>query len=131
MLLEWAEVHGHLYGTEAAWVDRRLAEGNDVLLEIDVQGGMSVKERRPDAALIFLLPPSRAELEKRLRGRGTDREEDVARRLGNAAAELDAARRYDYLVVNDDLERCVGEVAGIVAAERLRSSRAVWNPPGG
>ncbi|MDD3643007.1 MAG: guanylate kinase [Candidatus Krumholzibacteria bacterium] len=122
-LLEWAEVHGHLYGTEAAWVDGRLAEGKDVLLEIDVQGGMSVKERRPDSALVFLLPPSRDDLERRLRGRATDREEDVVRRLANASAELAAASRYDYIVVNDDLDRCVADVRGILAAERLRTSR--------
>lgn len=131
MLLEWAEVHGHLYGTEAAWVDGRLEEGSDVLLEIDVQGGMSVKERRPDAVLVFLLPPSREELERRLRGRATDREDDVVRRLENAVAELAAAPRYDYLVVNDDLERCVADVLGIVAAERLRASRAATDLPDG
>lgn len=128
-LLEWAEVHGHLYGTEAAWVDGRLAGGDDVLLEIDVQGGMSVKERRPGAVLIFLLPPSRAELERRLRGRATDREEEMVRRLENAVAEIASAPRYDYLVVNEDLERCVADVLGILAAERLSASRAVLEAP--
>jgi guanylate kinase len=130
MLLEWAEVHGHLYGTEAAWVEQRLAEGRDVLLEIDVQGGMSVKERRPDTALVFLLPPSRGVLEGRLRGRATDPEADVVRRLVNAVAELSAASRYDYLVVNDDLDRCAADVIGIIAAERLRASRAILEGQG-
>lgn len=130
-LLEWAEVHGHLYGTEAAWVDERLAGGAGVLLEIDVQGGMSVKRLRPGAVLVFLLPPSRAELERRLRGRATDREEDVRRRLANADAELAAAHRYDYLVVNDDLDRCAAEVLGIIAAEALRTSRASFDVTGG
>lgn len=129
-LLEWARVHGHLYGTEEAWVDERLAAGEDVLLEIDVQGGMSVKERRPGAVLVFLLPPSRGELERRLRGRGTDREADLRRRLENASAELAAAPRYDYLVVNDDRGRCADDVLRIVESERLRASRAVLEARG-
>ncbi len=113
-LLEWAEVHGNLYGTEAGQVDGHLAAGRSVLLEIDVQGGMKVKRARPGAVLIFLLPPSEEVLEKRLRGRGTDDEQTVLVRLENARRELDAARLYDYRVVNDDLERCVGEVLGII-----------------
>jgi guanylate kinase len=116
-LLEWAEVHGNLYGTEARWVDRQLAEGRSVLLEIDVQGGRSVKEARPDAVLVFLLPPGGRILEKRLRGRGTDDEEIILKRLANARRELEAADLYDYTVVNDDLEGCVSEVLGILRAE--------------
>jgi guanylate kinase len=116
-LLEWAEVHGNLYGTGAAWVDGQLASGNSVLLEIDVQGGRSVKEARPDAVLIFLMPPSDEVLEQRLRGRKTDSEEVILKRLSNARRELEMAESYDYAVINDELEGCVSEVLGIIGAE--------------
>jgi len=115
-LLEWAEVYGNLYGTEAEQVDRQLASGKSVLLEIDVQGGRSVKAARPGAVLIFILPPSVQALEERLRGRGTDEEEVILRRLENARRELDSAGEYDFRVINDDLERCVGEVLEIIEA---------------
>ena len=115
--LEWAEVHGNLYGTGAAYVDEVLGKGRSVLLEIDVQGGASVKENRPDAVLIFLLPPSPETLEERLRGRGTDTGEVIGKRLENARKELEAADKYDYTVVNDDLDGCVSEVLGIIGAE--------------
>ena len=122
-LLEWAEVHGNLYGTPAAFVRRTLDRGRNVLLEIDVQGGMSVKERMPDAVLIFLLPPSFEELERRLRGRATDDETVIRRRLDNAREELTLFTHYDYLVVNEDVGRCTDEVVGIVSSESLRRSR--------
>ncbi len=122
-LLEWAEVHGNLYGTPAAFVEMTLSRGRSVILEIDVQGGMSVKERVPDAVLIFLLPPSAAELERRLRGRATDGEDVIRRRLENAKRELEFYEHYDYLVVNEDVERCTDEVSGIVASEALRRRR--------
>ena len=114
-LLEWAEVHGNLYGTEAEQIDRSIAGGKRVLLEIDVQGGRSVKAVRPGAVLIFILPPSDEILEERLRGRGTDEEAVILKRLENARRELEAAEDYDYRVVNDDLDRCVGEVLEIIA----------------
>jgi guanylate kinase len=114
-LLEWAEVHGNLYGTEAEQVDRSIAGGKSVLLEIDVQGGRSVKAARPGAVLIFLRPPSDEILEERLRGRGTDEEAVILKRLENARRELEAAEDYDYRVVNDDLDRCVGEILEIIA----------------
>ncbi len=116
-LLEWAEVHGNLYGTEAAQVDRQLSGGMSVLLEIDVQGGRSVKKARPGAILIFLLPPSDEILEERLRGRGTDDEGVILKRLENARRELESAEYYDYTVVNNDLDGCVSEVLGIIGAE--------------
>lgn len=119
-LLEWAEVHGNLYGTEAEQVDRKLAGGSSVLLEIDVQGGRSVKEARPGAVLIFLLPPSDEILEQRLRGRGTDDEDVILKRLANARRELDTAGYYDYTVKNDDLDGCVSEVLGIISAESAK-----------
>lgn len=119
-LLEWAEVHGNLYGTEAEQVDRQLDGGNSVLLEIDVQGGRSVKEARSGAVLIFLLPPSDEILETRLRGRGTDEEGVILKRLANARKELESAAHYDYTVKNDDLEGCVSEVLAIIAAESMK-----------
>ncbi len=121
-LLEWAEVHGNLYGTEAQQVDRQLAGGKSVLLEIDVQGGRSVKKARPGAVLIFLLPPSDEILEDRLRGRGTDDEDVILKRLANACRELETAEHYDYRVKNDGLEGCVSEVLGIVGAESDKRS---------
>ena len=121
-LLEWAEVHGNLYGTEAGHVDRWIAGGKSVLLEIDVQGGRSVKAVRPGAVLIFIRPPSDGILEERLRGRGTDEEAVILRRLENARRELESAKNYDYTVVNDDLDRCVGEVLGIITAESKKNS---------
>jgi guanylate kinase len=117
-LLEWAEVHGNLYGTSAEFVEKELAEGNSVLLEIDVQGGMLVKEKRPGAVTIFISPPSWEVLERRLRGRGTDREVIIAKRLENAKKEMEFAHLYAYKVVNDDLRRCVSEVARIIETER-------------
>ncbi len=119
-LLEWAEVHGNLYGTELRQVERQLAGGRSVLLEIDVQGGRSVKTARPGAVLIFLLPPSDEVLETRLRGRGTDDEDVILKRLANARRELESAEYYDYRVVNNDLDGCVSEVLGIIRAESMK-----------
>lgn len=109
--LEWAEVHGNLYGTPMAEARRALEAGRNVLLEIDVAGARQVRERAPDALLIFLRPRDPETLERRLRGRGTDDEETIQRRLRNARAELAAAPEYDLQVVNDDLERAIEEVA--------------------
>lgn len=122
-LLEWAEVYGNLYGTPAHFVERQLEQGNSVLLEIDIQGGESVKEKRPGAVLIFLLPPSFEELERRLRSRKTDDEETVQRRLEIARKELTSHEKYDYIVMNDEIEQCVSDVLSIVHAESLRRKR--------
>jgi guanylate kinase len=124
-LLEWAEVHGNLYGTPLSFVERTLSEDLNVLLEIDVQGGLTVKDKMPGAVLIFLLPPSQAELERRLRGRATDDEAVIRRRLGNARKELSYYRYYDYLVVNNDIEECTREVLGIAESESLKRERTV------
>lgn len=123
-LLEWAEVYGNLYGTPADSVDEKLEGGINVLLEIDVQGGMSVKEKRPDTVLIFLLPPSIEELERRLRERGTDEDGVIRRRLENARRELSFYDRYDYLVVNDEVEACADAVLSVIRSESLRRERA-------
>jgi guanylate kinase len=122
-LLEWASVHGYHYGTPRVWVDERLAAGGDVILKIDVQGGLNVKEQRPDAVLIFLLPPSLAELESRAVKRGTESWAQLATRQRDARFELSQARLYDYLVVNDDLEAAVAQVGAVIVAERCRTAR--------
>jgi guanylate kinase len=122
-LLEWAEVHGDLYGTPLAFVEKKLSEGVNVILEIDVQGGMSVKERYLEAVLIFLLPPSLEALKERLRGRGTEGEDVIRRRLETAKRELEFLKRYDYLVINDDIGRCVDDCCSVIRAEALRGER--------
>lgn len=133
-LLEWAAVHGHLYGTPAGYVDEQLKNGRNVLLEIDVQGGLIVKKKRPDAVLVFLLPPSLEELERRLRGRGTDDEGVVRRRLENARGELAYYDRYDYLVVNEDVPPCAEDVLNVIRAvslEREKCIVAITDSPSG
>lgn len=112
--LESAWVHGHRYGTLRSEVGRLLAEGRSVVLEIDVQGGLSVRRSNPEAVLVFIEPPSAEELERRLRGRGTEDEESVRRRLANARAEMECAPSYDVRIVNDDLERAVGELERVI-----------------
>ncbi|MBN2070704.1 MAG: guanylate kinase [Candidatus Krumholzibacteriota bacterium] len=121
-LLEWAEVHGNLYGTLSSFVDMELARGHDLLLEIDVQGGLNVKGKRPEALMIFLLPPSMEELEKRLRGRDTDSEEVIVKRLANARKEIGFAGRYDFSVINDAVSRSVEEIRAIIESARQRRS---------
>jgi guanylate kinase len=122
-LLEWAEVfHGHRYGTPARPVDRLRAAGRDVLLEIDVEGARWVHERVPDAVMILLEPPSREELERRLRSRGTESDASIAERLAKADWELGQAAMFDHRVVNDDLERASAQVAAIIEASRARSA---------
>jgi guanylate kinase len=120
-LLEWAEVFGNRYGTPREAVERRLAEGRDVILEIDVQGAMQVRERLPGALLVFLEPPSMSELEARLRGRQTETEERLAVRLATATQEMEQRGGFDEVVVNDDLERASSQVAAII--ETARASR--------
>lgn len=121
--LEHAEYVGHLYGTPKAPVERALGRGEDVLLEIEVQGALQVKERVPEAILIFLLPPSLSELKRRLVYRGTDGPEKIARRLAQAEWEIRNAHLFDYVVVNDVLEEAVADFLAILTAERRRTSR--------
>jgi len=120
--LEWALYNGNHYGTSWDSIDAPLAEGRDVLLEIEIQGARQVRERRNDARFIFLLPPSMRVLEERLSGRGTDSPEQVRRRLELAREELAAVRDFDYAVTNDDLDRCVESVREIIRAERSGGS---------
>jgi len=121
-LLEWAEVHGNLYGTGRAEIERARAEGVDVLLDLDVQGAAQVRERMKDAITVFILPPSYQELEQRLRGRGQDDEATIERRLAAAAREIGAFENYDYALVNDDFEACVEGLKCIIRAARSRVS---------
>jgi guanylate kinase len=120
---EYAEVHGNLYGTREDTVKAALDQGQDVLMDIDVKGGISVKWRSPDAILIFLMPPSEDILEQRLRARGTDPEAQIQLRLSNAREELNHWRLYDYVVINRDLDETVAAVQGIIRAERQRVRR--------
>ena len=121
-LLEWAEVHGNLYGTGVAEIAAARAEGQDVLLDVDVQGAAQVRARIPGAVSVFILPPSFEVLERRLRGRGQDDEPTIQRRLAAAGREIDAFEQYDYAIVNEDLDTCVRELKSIVCAARCRVS---------
>ena len=117
-LLEWAEVHGNLYGTSLTELMRAREEGVDLLLDLDVHGAAQVRQRLPDAVTVFILPPSYPELERRLRGRGEDDEATIEKRLGAAGRELGAFWHYDYAIVNDDLDACVRELKSIIRAAR-------------
>jgi len=120
--LEWAEVHGNLYGTSVEEVERHRAAGDDVVLDIDVQGAAQVRQRA-EPVTIFIAPPSLAELEQRLRGRGTESEATIALRLNNARKELACSRSYDYLIVNGQLDQAVESLRSIIIAERCRQRR--------
>ncbi len=124
-LVEWAEVHGHFYGTPARGIAAGVERGQIVVLDIDVQGARQIRARFPEAVLIFIAPPSGAELVRRLRGRNSEGDAERLRRLRNSRAELHAAAEFDYIVVNDELERAVGSLEAIVRAERLRYDRLV------
>lgn len=121
--LEWAMVHGAYYGTPRQYVERETAGGRSVLLAIDVQGSGAVREKRPGSVHVFLMPPSWSALGTRLRRRGKDSKDSVQRRLAAARKELRYLKEYDYVVVNDDLEKAVEEIDSILTAERLKVSR--------
>ena len=116
--LEWAEIFGHRSGTPAADVEEARAVGDDVLLEVDVQGARSVRERVPDAVLVFLQPPSEEELQRRLRERGTEAGRDLELRLSEAKREMAAASEFDHVVVNELVEEAVREVLAIIKASK-------------
>lgn len=124
-LLEYAEYVGNFYGTPEAPLDEALAQGRDILLDIEVQGALNVKRRRPDAILIFLLAPSFTELEARLSGRGDTSADLVQSRLNHARWEYSNADAYDYLVVNDQVDKAVSEIAAIIAAEKCRTKSRI------
>ncbi len=123
-LLEYNKfVNGNYYGTPAKECDLLLNYGRDVILEIDIEGGRQVREKHPNAVMIFVMPPSFAELEKRLRGRGSETEQDVLKRLKRAKDELAHAKEYDYLVVNDVPKNAAAKIQTIISAEGLRTFR--------
>ena len=121
--LEWAVVHGNLYGTSHAQVERERLAGHDIILEIDVQGALSVRRLAQDAVSVFILPPSFEILRDRLVGRGSERPDDLALRLRNARSEVEHYRDFQYVVINDDAERAAGLLASIIYAERARRER--------
>jgi guanylate kinase len=123
-LLEHAKVFDHFYGTPRLAVERRLAEGRDVLFDIDWQGTRQLRERAPDDLVsVFILPPTLSDLEKRLRSRAQDDDATVRARMAKALDEASHWGEYDYIVVNDDLTRCLGQVRAILIAERLKRAR--------
>lgn len=122
--VEWAEVHGHFYGSSQSTVLEAQAKKGIAVFDIDVQGGQAIKRKHPDAVLVFILPPSMEELERRLRGRGTDSDETIQRRMLAARSEIERGiASYDYIVVNDDIHRAYEELEAVVIAERCRRGR--------
>jgi guanylate kinase len=122
--VEWAEVHGHFYGSPQSVVDQARATQGVAIFDIDVQGGQAIKRKHPDAVLVFILPPSMEELERRLRDRKTDSDETIRRRMLAARAEMErGSASYDFIIVNDDFERAYSDLRSVVAAERCRRGR--------
>ena len=121
--LEWAEVFGHLYGTPTSAVERARARGNDLLLDIDVQGASSLVDKLPQAVRVFILPPSATQLEQRLRQRSSDENTVIERRLSEASREVGEYRFYDYIVINNELEASVERLKAILLAERSKRER--------
>ena len=125
--LEWAEVHGHLYGTAFDAVKAQMSAGSDILMDVDVQGGRNVKKQFPESILIFLLPPSFEILQKRLTARGTDTPAVIEKRMAQASEEIKHCSWYDYIVINDDLEKAVFEAQSIIVSARCRRAcRMDW-----
>lgn len=122
--LEFAEVYGNFYGTPLTKIEERLNRGEDVLLEIDVQGALNVKRKCPDGVYIFLLPPSLDELKRRIEGRGSETPDSLKRRLQAAVAEIQIGREYDYAVVNDTVDNAVAQIEAILVAEKCRVARS-------
>ena len=122
-LLEWAKVYDNYYGTPLKKVEEKLAAGEDILLEIDTQGAMKVREKFPEGVYIFILPPSLAELERRIRGRDTETEDVLQKRLAAAIDEIEAGKCYKYVVTNDEVDGAVDSVCAILAAERRLVAR--------
>jgi guanylate kinase len=130
LFLEWAEVHGNLYGTSISAVQAAAEQGLDIILDIDVQGARQVKRKLGDKGVfIFIAPPSLAELERRLAGRSTETEANIARRLANAKEEMKSMGNYDYVIVNDVLDQAVEVLKSIIIAERSRKRRGLSGEP--
>jgi guanylate kinase len=125
--LEWANVYGHLYGTSHAQVERERDAGHDIVLEIDVQGAESIRGLVPDAVTVFILPPSFELLKNRLTARGTDSPADLERRLRGAPAEVEQYKFFQYVILNDDINRASAQLAAVIYAERARRDRQEVN----
>lgn len=123
-LLEWAEVYGNYYGTPRRYVDQILADGEDVVLEIDTQGALKVKEKFPHGVFIYIVPPSLGELASRIYKRGTDTMENIERRLACATAEMNQVYSYNYVVLNDEVPAAVAKIKAIIDAEKCSVSRS-------
>ena len=123
-LIEWAEYVNNFYGTPREYVEERLAEGKDVILEIEPQGALKIKEKYPEAVLIFIVPPNAKELEKRLIGRGTEEADTIKKRLKRAAEETEYIDNYEYIVVNDNLDDAVRDIHHIIQAASHKKDRA-------
>jgi len=121
--LEHATFSNNFYGTPRSYVDEKIVEGKTVVLEIEVVGALQVKEKYPDAALVFLMPPSFDDLRERLRGRGTECEDEIERRIRRAKEEMEEIPKYDYLVINDNIECAIADIRGIVRAEKSKPKR--------
>ncbi len=122
--VEWAEVHGHFYGSPQSVVDQAMAQRGVAIFDIDVQGGLAIQRKHPEAVLVFILPPSMQELERRLRGRGTDAEDTIQRRLLAARSEIErGVAGYDYIIVNDSFDHAYDQLRSVVVAERARRGR--------
>jgi guanylate kinase len=121
--LEFAEVHGNLYGTSIVQVQKEIENGNDVILEIDVQGAESIRRKMPDAVSIFILPPSFEVLRNRLINRATEKRKDLSLRLRNSINEVRQYEYFDYVVINDDVEKATADLQTVISAERLKRDR--------
>ncbi len=121
--LEYANVHGNYYGTPKNYVFEKMEQGENIILEIDVQGALQVRKVCPEAVLIFILPPSMEELKNRIVKRGTESEEDISRRLENAYKEMELGKNYDYVVMNDQVITAVEKIESIITAEKTRGVR--------
>ncbi len=122
-LIEYAQYVENFYGTPSAYVEQKLAAGKDVILEIEMQGALKIKEKFPDTLLLFVVPPDADTLQKRLTGRGTETLDVIKKRLHRAVEETDYILKYDYLVVNDDIDECVEETHAIIQSEHFRVGR--------
>lgn len=125
MPFEWAEVFGNYYGTSRQVIEAKLAEGVDIFLDIDWQGAQQVKQMMPEAIGVFILPPSKAELERRLTGRGQDSAEVIAGRMAQATSEISHYNEYDFIIVNDDFEQAQVDLKAIIRSQRLTGASQI------
>ncbi len=123
--IEYADYCGNYYGTPRAYVEKCLEEGRDVILEIEIQGAIKIKNKFPDAVLVFVTPPDAGELKRRLMGRGTETEDVIRKRLSRAVEEAQGIENYDYIVVNDELEKCVEDIHAIVIASHCKVQKSI------